>query len=121
MTRILATVVTPALGTCTDRLAADLLARLRAQGAEATPTKATQPFSRRAAWQIYRQKAAKGDRPTVRTEGYPELLATLEADPEGEVIVHGLTFPDAVYLVFTDTARTECLGVLCKRRLARGA
>jgi hypothetical protein len=114
--RISATVVTPSLAGCTDRLAVDLLARLRAQGAEATPAKATRPFSRRAASQIYRRKAAKGDPPAVCTEGYPELLATLEAAPDGEVIVHGLAFTDMVYLVFTDAARTVCLGVLRKRR-----
>ena len=120
MARISATVVAQALGTCGGPLAADLLARLRAHGGEATPTKTTRPFSRRAAEQISGRKAAKGDSPRVRTEGYLELLARLEAVPEGEVIVHGLAFSDAVYLVFTDPARAECLGVLRKRRLARG-
>jgi hypothetical protein len=41
--------------------------------------------------------------------------------PEGEVIVHGVTFADAVYLVLTDPGRQHCLGVLRKRRLAQGA
>ncbi|HEX6104815.1 MAG TPA: alpha/beta hydrolase [Gemmatimonadales bacterium] len=116
--RIPAAAVTPALGTCAHPLAADLLARLRARGGDATPTKTTRAFSRRDASRIYRRKAAKGDRPTVRTEGYAELLAALDAAPDGEVIVHGLTFSDAVYLVFTDPGRTECLGVLRKRRLS---
>ena len=30
--------------------------------------------------------------------------------------MHGVTFADAVYLVFTDGARRHCLGVLRKRR-----
>lgn len=120
MPRIAASIVQPALCMSADPLAAELLARLRVQGSEATPAKATRCFSRRAASRIYRQKAAKGDRPTVRTDGYPELLATLDAVSEGEVIVHGVTFSDAIYLVFTDASRTECLGVLRKRRLDRG-
>lgn len=120
MPRIAASMVQPALSRSADPLAIDLLARLQAGGAETTPAKATRPFPRLAALRIYRQKAAKGDRPTIRTDGYPELLATLDAIPEGEVIVHGVTFADAVYLVFTDSARAECLGVLRKLRLDRG-
>jgi len=120
MSRIPATVVEPALRVSADPLAADLLDRLQRDAVTPTPAKATRPFSRRAALQIYRQKAAKGDRPTVRTDGYPSLLAALEAAPEGEVVVHGVTFPDAVYLVFTDPGRRQCLGVLRKRRLPRG-
>ena len=120
MPSIAARVIEPALRASADPLAADLLARLRRDAAEPTPAKATRPFSRRAALQIYRQKAGKGDRPTVRTDGYPALLAALSAAPEGEVIVHGVAFADAVYLVFTDPGRTQCLGVLRKRLLARG-
>jgi hypothetical protein len=119
MARVPASVVEPALSACADRLAADLLARLRAPGGDAAPATATRPFSRRAALQIYGRKAAKGDRPTVRTEGYPELLASLAAVPAGEVIVHGLRFTDTVYLVLTDATRTECLGILRKQRLVR--
>jgi hypothetical protein len=119
MTRIAASAVEPALRMSADPLAADLLARLQREAAAPTPAKATRPFSRRSALRIYRQKAAKGDRPTVRTDGYPSLLAALGAASEGEVIVHGVTFPDAVYLVFTDPGRKQCLGVLRKRRLAR--
>jgi hypothetical protein len=121
MPRIVASVVELALSMSADPLAAELLARLRAEVVVPTLAKATRPFSRRAALRIYRQKAAKGDRPTVRTDGYPALLATLSAAPEGEAIVHGVRFADAVYLVFTDPGRRECLGVLRKRRLARGA
>jgi hypothetical protein len=117
MARVPASVVQPALSACVDPLAADLLGRLRAPGGDATPTTATRPYSRRTALQIYGRKAAQGDRPRVRTEGYPELLATLAAVPEGEVIVHGLRFTDTVYLVVTDAARTECVGILRKRRL----
>ena len=109
-----------ALETCAaNRLAADLLERLRAPGAELTPAKATRPFPRRTACTIYREKALKGDRGRVRTDGFAELLATLERATEGQVIIHGIAFPDAVYLVFTDAGRTECLGVLRKRRLDR--
>jgi hypothetical protein len=118
MPRIVASVVEPALRISADPLAAELLARLRVEAVVPTPAKATRPFSRTAALRIYRQKAAKGDRPTVRTDGYPALLATLSAAPEGEVIVHGVAFADAVYLVFTDPGREECLGVLRKRRLS---
>jgi hypothetical protein len=120
MPRIAASVLQAALGGSADALAAELLARLRAPGAEAMPAKATRPFARRSAWRIYRRKAAAGDRPTVRTDGYPALLSALDADSAGEIIVHGVTFPDTVYLVFTDPARRECLGVLRKRRLNRG-
>jgi hypothetical protein len=120
MPRIAANVLKQALHMSTDPLAADLLARLQGKGGGSTPAKATRPFSRRAASRIYHQKAVKGDRPAVRTEGYPALLAVLDAAPEGEVIVHGVTFADAVYLVLTDPGRTECLGVLRKRRLTRG-
>lgn len=120
MGRIAASIVQPALSRSVDPLAVDLLARLRTRAGETTPAKTTRPFPRRAASRIYRQKAAKGDRPTVRTDGYPELLATLDAVSEGDVIVHGVTFADAVYLVFTDSARSECLGVLRKLRLDRG-
>jgi len=116
-----ASVVELALSMSADPLAVELLARLRAEVGVPTPAKATRPFSRRAALRIYRQKAAKGDRPAVRTDGYPALLAALDAAPDGEVIVHGVTFADAVYLVFTDPGRTECLGVLRKRRLARSS
>ncbi len=116
MARIPARLIEPALRTCANRLAADLLARLQGEGGPAL-VKATRPYPRREALRIYRRKAAKGDRPVVRTEGYRELFAALDAAPAGEVIVHGLTFADTVYLVFTDAARTECLGVLRKRRL----
>lgn len=120
MARISALAVTRALEACVaNRLAADLLARLRAPGAERTPAKATRPFPRRTACAIYREKALKGDRGRVRTDGFPELLTTLEAAEDGQVIVHGIAFPDAVYLVLTDAGRTECLGVLRKRRLDR--
>jgi hypothetical protein len=56
----------------------------------------------------------------VRTDGYAVLLAALAATPEDRVIVNGVTFADAVYLVFTDPSRQHCLGVLRKRRLIRG-
>jgi hypothetical protein len=117
MARIVASIVEQALSVSADPLAAELLARLRAEVVVPTPAKATRPFSRRAALQIYSAKAATGDGPTVRTDGYPTLLATLSAAPEGETIVHGVTFADAVYLVFTDPGRKECVGVLRKRRL----
>jgi hypothetical protein len=121
MPSIAASVVEPALRMSADPLAAELLARLRRHASAPTPAKATRPFPRREALRIYRRKAAKGDRPAVHTDGYPALLATLDAVPEGEVIAHGVTFPDAVYLVFTDPGRRECLGVLRKRRLLGGA
>src|SRR6266540_1539483 len=118
MARIAASIVEPALQASVDPLAADLLARLRQESAAPPQAKATRPFSRGAAFEIYQRKAAKGDQPAVRTEGYPALLAALGATPEAEVIVHGVTFADAVYLVFTDPSRRRCLGVLRKRRLA---
>jgi hypothetical protein len=122
MARIVASIIEQALSMSADPLAAELLARLRAEVAVPPLGKATRPFSRRAALRIYREKAAKGDGPTVRTDGYPTLLATLSAAPEGETIVHGVTFADVVYLVFTDPDRKECVGVLRKRRLeARSA
>jgi hypothetical protein len=63
----------------------------------------------------------KGDQPWVRTDGYPALLTTLGATPEERVIVHGVTFADAIYLVLTDPSRQHCPGVLRKRWLAQGA
>jgi hypothetical protein len=92
MARIVASMVEQALSMSADPLAAELLARLRAEVIVPPPAKATR------------------------------LLATLSAAPEGETIVHGVTFADAVYLVFTDPGRSECVGVLRKRRLeARSA
>ena len=81
--------------------------------------KATRAYPRREALRIYHRKAAQGDRSSVRTEGYARLLAALTADPDGDVVVHGLSFSHEVYLVFTDPARTHCVGVLRKTRLAR--
>jgi hypothetical protein len=121
MARIALSVVEPALRTSGDPLAGDLLARLRQQAAAPPQAKATRPYSRRAALELYQRKAAKGDQPWVRTDGYPALLATLGATPEEQVIVHGVTFADAIYLVFTDLSRQHCLGVLRKRWLAQGA
>jgi len=118
MPRVSPSVVEPALGTSTDPLAADLLARLRRGAGGTIRAKATRPFSREEAIRIYRRKAALGDRPTVRTEGYASLLTALAEAPGARVIVHGLAFDDAVYLVFTDPARTRCVGVLRKVRLA---
>ncbi len=117
MPRIVPSVVEPALLASTDPLAVDLLARLRGEAAGASRAKATRPFSRQEALRIYRHKAALGDRPAVRTDGFASLLATLAAAPEQEVIVHGIAFADAVYLVFTDPRRTRCVGVLRKVRL----
>ena len=68
-------VVEPALQASADPLAADLLARLRHDAPEPVRARATHPFSRREALRIYRDKAGKGDRPSVRTDGYPALLA----------------------------------------------
>jgi|SRR5688572_4273152 hypothetical protein len=116
MARIAVSVVEPAVRASVDPLAVDLVARLRQEAGAPPRVTTTRPFPRRAALEIYRRKAAKGDRPAVRTDGYPALLAALGAAPEGEVIVHGVTFPDAVYLVVTDAARRHCLGVLRKRR-----
>ena len=64
--------------------------------------------------------AALGDRAPVRTEGYGRLFEALSAAPDEEVIVHGVTFSEAVYLVFTDPSRTQCVGVLRKVRISRG-
>ena len=111
----------PAIRASVDPLAVDLVARLRQVVGSPPRATTTRPFSTRAALEIYRRKAAKGDLPAVRTEGYPALLAALNARPEGDVVVHGVTFSDAVYLVFTDAARRQCLGVLRKRRMAGGA
>jgi hypothetical protein len=112
--------VEPALRASADPLASDLLARLRRDPSELSRVRATRPFLRTEALRIYRHKAAKGDRPAVRTDGYSALLAALNEAVESEVIVHGVTFTDAVYLVFTDPARIHCLGVLRKTLLDRG-
>ncbi len=117
MATISATVVQSALRASIDPLAAEVLARLRRQAPDRA--RATRSYSRQAALELYQRKAAKGDRPWVRTDGYPVLLAALGASSEDQVIVHGLTFADVVYLVFTDPARRHCLGVLRKRRLDR--
>ena len=98
-------------------LARDLVSRLARQAP--IRVRATRPYARRAALELYERKAAKGDRPGVTTDGYPTLLATLGARPEGQLIVHGVTFTDAVYLVFTDPTRRHCLGILRKRRVTR--
>jgi hypothetical protein len=119
MPSIATSVVEPALRASADPLAADLLARLRPGETQPVRARATRPFSRRTALRIYRHKAAKGDRRAVRTDGYPALLAGLGEAVESDVIVHGVAFADAVYLVFTDPARTRCLGVLRKRLLER--
>ena len=118
MASISVSVVEPALRASGDPLAGELVARLLQQ----TPTRvrATRPYPRGAALELYHRKAAKGDKPWVRTDGYAVLLAALAATPEDRVIVHGVTFADAVYLVFTDPSRHHCLGVLRKRRLIRG-
>ena len=121
MARIAVSVVEPAIQASLDPLAADLRARLRQEAGAPAQAKTTRPFSRQAALELYQRKAAKGDHPWVRTDGYPALLAALGAMPEGQVVVHGVTFADAVYLVFTDPARRHCLGVLRKRRLIQGA
>ena len=118
MATISVNVLEAALHASVDPLASDLVARLREQAP--TRARATRPYSRRAAYELYQRKAAQGDQPWVRTDGYPGLLATLRATVDGQVIVHGVTFADAVYLVFTDPARQLCLGVLRKRRLIRG-
>jgi hypothetical protein len=121
MARIAVSLVEPAVRASADPLAVDLAQRLREDAGPPLRATTTRPFSRRAAIEIYRRKAAKGDRPAVRTDGYPALLAALGAEPEGEILVHGVTFADAVYLVFTDTARHHCLGMLRKRRLEGAA
>jgi hypothetical protein len=116
MTRISSSLLEPALLGSADSLAADLLGRLRG-GIVAPASKATRPFPRLEALRVYRRKAAQGDRNRVRTDGYPELLAALSDAPGGEVMVHGVAFADAVYLVFTDRSRAHCVGVLRKVRL----
>lgn len=120
MPRVSAGVVEAALRTSADPLAVDLLARLGSRERNTIRAKATRPFNRTEAMRIYRRKAAIGDRPTIRTEGYAPLLTALAEAPETLLIVHGLAFDDAVYLVFTDPARTRCIGVLRKLRLAPG-
>jgi hypothetical protein len=120
MVRILPSVIEPALRSSADPLAADLLKRMGAEAAEAPSAKATRPFSRRKALRVYQNKAAQGDRAPVRTEGYDRLFAALGAAPDEKVIVHGVTFSEAVYLVFTDPSRTQCVGVLRKVRISRG-
>ena len=120
MARIEISVVEAAILASVDPLAVDLVARLRQVVGEPPRVKTTRPFSRGAALEIYRRKATTGDRPAVRTEGYPALLAALGAAPEEEVVVHGVTFVDEVYLVFTDAARRHCLGVLRKHRPGPG-
>src|SRR5213594_2340592 len=98
--------IEPALRASGDPLAADLLKRLGGEAAQAPAAKATRPFPRREALRVYQQKAALGDRAPVRTEGYGRLFAALGAAPDEQVIVHGVTFAQAVYLVFTDPTRT---------------
>lgn len=88
---------------------------MRAARAAPPPAKATRPYPLRTALRIYQQKAIKGDRSGVHTDGYPELFAALSALPEGSGIVHGVRFADAVFLVFTDPQRRQCLGLLRKR------
>lgn len=121
MARIPASVLEPAIRASDDPFAVELLARLRRESDGPLRAKATRPFSRRAALAIYRRKAAKGDRPWVRTDGYPALLAVLGAAPDEQVVVHGVTFADVVYLVFTDPAREQCLAVLRKQRVGPAA
>ena len=117
MPRVAPGVVEPALRASADPLAADLLSRFRRGLTGLVRVRATRPFPRTEALRIYRHKAAKGDRPTVRTDGYPTLLGALDRALESEVIVHGVTFADAVYLVFTDSARSRCVGMLRKTLL----
>ena len=109
-------ILEPVLVAGTDPLASELLGRLRRHG-DVPACKVTRPIPRGEALKVYRQKAAAGDRPHVRTEGYPELLAALSQAGESEVLVHGVAFSDVVYLVFTDAGRTRCVGVLRKIRL----
>ena len=116
MVRVAAGIVEPALLGSEDPLAADLLDRLRQEGSVPVRATATRPFDRRAALAIYQRKAAKGDRNTVRTEGYPRRLSALATSAEPEVIVHGVAFADTVYLVITDAARRHCVGMLRKWR-----
>jgi hypothetical protein len=115
MARIAPSALEPALRAGSDPLAADLLARLLRTPATPHPAKATRPYPIRTALRIYRRKALEGDRAGVHTDGYPALLAALSACPEGDVIVHGVRFADAVFLVFTDPERRHCLGLLRKR------
>jgi hypothetical protein len=117
MADISVSVVEPALRASDDPLAAELLARLRQRSP--IRVRATRPYPRAAALELYQRKAAKGDRPWVRTDGYAPLLAALAAAPQDQVIVHGVTFTDAVYLVVTDASRQQCLGLLYKRRVIR--
>jgi hypothetical protein len=116
MTRISSSLLEPALLGSDDPLAADLLGRLHS-GIDVPASKTTRPFPRLEALNLYRRKAAQGDRNRVRTDGYAGLLAALSDARDGEVIVHGVAFADAVYLVFTDPSRTHCVGVLRKVRL----
>ena len=87
MASISVNVLERALHGSVDPLASDLVARLREQAP--TRARATRPYSWRAAFELYKRKAAQGDQPLVRTDGYPVLLAALGATPEGQVIVHG--------------------------------
>jgi hypothetical protein len=116
MARISPDVLEAALVGSADPLAADLLGRLR-RGSSAPTSTATRPYPAAEALGVYRRKAARGDRPNVRTEGYAELLGALSRASHDEVIVHGVAFADVVYLVFTDPARTRCVGVLRKTRI----
>jgi hypothetical protein len=120
MPSIAASLVEPSLRASADPLAVELLARLRHNAADLTRARVTRPFPRTEALRIYRQKAANGDRRSVRTDGYPALLAALGEAHESEVIVHGVAFSDAVFLVFTDPGRSHCFGVL-RKLLDRGA
>jgi hypothetical protein len=117
MARISPNVLEAVLLASSDPLAAELLGRLRGEGFTTPRAKVTRAFSRLEALRVYRQKAALGDRAGVQTEGYAALLARLSAPREGHVTVHGVTFADAVYLVFTNPGRTELVGVLRKVRL----
>jgi hypothetical protein len=118
--RVAAELLEPALRASSDPLAADLVARLAREPA-AIRTTATRPVPRREALRAYREKSAKGDRPRVRTDGYPALLAALGQGSDHEVIVHGVAFSEVVYIVVTDAGRTRCLGVLRKVLLGPGA
>ena len=117
MAKILPSEIVPALRASGDPLAEDLLNRLDGAAGEGPTAKVTRPFSRRQALRIYQQKAELGDRAQVRTEGYPRLFAALGEAPDADVILHGVTFADVVYLVFTDPSRTHCVGVLRKVRM----
>jgi hypothetical protein len=117
MARVSPAMLEPALLGSADPLAAELLGRLHRPG-DVPASKATRPFPRTEALRVYRRKSAQGDRPHVRTKGYPELLAALSEAGESEVIVHGLAFIDVVFLVFTDARRARCIGVLRKARIS---